>query len=123
MKEKIRELIENMSNGELRWLWNEYCNKDNRTEDWIYDMSEFDEINKGRMPSDIALSICYGNFNPNDYYFWFDGYGNFESSDFIESKDSPFYIEELISYIIESKDFLMNDDIAEILAEEEDEEE
>lgn len=122
MEEKIREYIESLTNEEKRSLWNEYCNADNRTDDWIYNMSEFDDINEGRMPSDIALSICYGDFRAIDDYFWFNGYANFESSNWIDDDSSPFYINELISYIIENDNDLYDDNIREILEGEEEEE-
>lgn len=119
MKEKIREYIESLTNEEKRNLWNEYCNDSNRTDDWIYDMLEFDDINEGKTPSDIALSICYGDFRATDNYFWFDGYGNFESSDWIDDNSCPFCIDELIDYIIENDNDLYDDNIREILEEEE----
>lgn len=123
MEEKIRELIDGMGNEDLRNLWNEYCDSANRMDDWIYDMSEFDEQCSGMTPTKVVQSVLCGDFRTNDNYFCYNGYANFESFDFVaDGKNSPFYIDELIDYIIENEDSLMNDDIAEILAEEEDEE-
>lgn len=122
MEEKIKEYVESLTNEEKRSLWNEYCNADNRADDWIYNMSEFDDINEGKTPSDIALNICYGDFRATDNYFWFDGYGNFESSDCIDNDSSPFYVDELVDYIIENDNDLYDDNIREILEEEDEEE-
>lgn len=122
MEEKIRELIEEMENEDARNLWNEYCSNGNRMDDWIYDMSEFDEQCYGMTPTEVTQSVLCGDFRINDNYFCYNGYANFDSFDFVaDGENSPFYIDELIDYIIENEDSLMNDDIAEILAEEEDE--
>lgn len=45
----------------------------------LYEMDMFDEIMESFEPMDIALKTLYGNFNPNDDYFRFDGYANLES--------------------------------------------
>ena len=124
MEERIKEIIEEMGNEDVRNLWNEYCSNDNRMDDWIYDMSEFDEQCSGMTPTEVGQSIWYGDFRINDSYFCYNGYENFDSFDFIVNEEnSPFYIDELVNYIIENEDSLMNDDIAEILAEEGEEEE
>ena len=45
----------------------------------LYEMDMFDDIMNGFEPMDIALKTYYGNFNPNDDYFRFNGYANLES--------------------------------------------
>ena len=45
----------------------------------LYEMDSFDEIMNGFEPMDIALKIHFGEFNPNDEYFRFNGYANLES--------------------------------------------
>lgn len=45
----------------------------------LYDMEMFDEIMNGFEPMEIALRIYFGDFNPNDEYFRFNGYANLES--------------------------------------------
>ena len=44
IREKLKEIIENMTEAEKISLWLEYCNSDNRMDDCIYSMEEFDEI-------------------------------------------------------------------------------
>ena len=44
-----------------------------------YDMGDFDEFMDGYTPMEIAQMIWFGEFNPNDAYFCFNGYGNLES--------------------------------------------
>ena len=43
------------------------------------DMNEFNEYTGALEPYDLALKIHYGEFNPNDEYFSFDGYENLVS--------------------------------------------
>ena len=67
----------------------------------------------GSLPWEIARTCYYsGNFCPAHDYFWFNGYGNAESSDFpsLDSK-SPFYLDEIVSYIVDNETSLYNDDI------------
>ena len=78
--EAIRSIIEGMDDSDAVALHNEYCYETNDYDDEIIEMERFDEICEGMAPSDIALSIFYGDFNPNHDYFHFNGYGNFEST-------------------------------------------
>lgn len=45
----------------------------------IFEMDMFDDIMESFNPMEIALKIHYGDFNPNNDYFRFDGYANLES--------------------------------------------
>ena len=58
----------------------------------LYDMKMFDEIMSGFEPMEIALKTYFGNFNPNDDYFRFNGYANLESLSDYELED------ELLNY-------------------------
>ena len=80
--EAIKNIIEGMDEPDAVALHNEYCYETNDYDDEIIEMERFDEICEGMTPSDIARSIFYGDFNPNHDYFHFNGYGNFESTDF-----------------------------------------
>ena len=128
MKEKILAAIKEMSDSEIISLWNEYCDQCNSFDNRIYDMSEFNEIYSSVEPEEIARRVFYGSdecnkdssFNPNRDYFYFDGYGNPVSFDYIYNECSnEFYgnidIDSLIDYIIENNDSLYNDEIQEIL--------
>ena len=55
---------------------NEYYVENNYTDDYIYDMGEFDEVFREDNPSNIADRVYFGHYNPNDAYFKFDGNGN-----------------------------------------------
>ena len=80
--EAIKNIIESMDESDAVALHNEYCYETNNYDDEIIEMERFDEICEGMTPSDIARSIFYGDFNPNHEYFHYDGYGNFESTDY-----------------------------------------
>lgn len=80
--EAIKNIIEDMDDSDAVALHNEYCYEINNYDDEIIEMERFDEICEGMTPSDIANHIFYGDFNPNHEYFHYDGYGNFESTDY-----------------------------------------
>ena len=65
-------------------LWNQKETYENGT-NHIYNRQEFDDILMYDDPSEIAFKIFYGDFNPNDDYFIFDGRGNLESSNYLET--------------------------------------
>lgn len=118
IKERIIEAIENLSSDEAVSLWNEYCSEDNRMDDYIYSMNEFDEIMGDMKPWDVARTCFYGDFCPAHDYFWFNGYANLESSDFPSMDDkSPFYAKEIAEWIVNNDDSLGNDEIQDILNE------
>lgn len=122
MEERIKEIIEEMSTDDKIALWNRYCNEDSRADDFIYSIEYFDEIMSGREPLDIARTCYFGDFDPTHKYFWFNGYANLESDDWIDGEKSPFYINELADYIIENEEDFGNDEIAEVLEGKEEEE-
>ena len=80
--EAIKNIIEDMDESDAVALHNEYCYETNNYDDEIIEMERFDEICEGMTPSEIARSIFYGDFNPNHEYFHYDGYGNFESTNY-----------------------------------------
>ena len=80
--EAIKNIIEDMDDSDAVALHNEYCYETNDYDDEIIEMERFDEICEGMTPSDIANHIFYGDFNPNHEYFHYDGYGNFESTNY-----------------------------------------
>lgn len=116
MKEKLKELFEEMSLSDLLSVHREYCQATNCFDDEIFDMDMFDEIMHGQDPWWIACRIFYGDFNPNDDYFTFNAYGNLKSINEYNIKDY-IYIDDIIDHIIDNNDALYNDDIQAILDE------
>ena len=117
--EVLKEYIDNMDNADIIALHNEYCDAVNSYDNRVYYMSEFDEIMSGVEPWEVARSAYYGDFRPWDNYFYFNGYGNLASGDFIEQL--PIYIDEITEYIADNGDSLYNDDIQKIIDEYEEE--
>ena len=80
--EAIKNIIEGMDESDAVALHNEWCYETNNYDAEIIEMERFDELCEGMTPSDIANHIFYGDFNPNHEYFHYDGYGNFESTNY-----------------------------------------
>ena len=103
----VQEL--NSWNGCLDWL-----------DFWENDEEFFNTFFENKI--EVARAICYGDYNYNDDYVRFNGYGNIESFseyDMIEElKDS---IEEIVENFIEYKDNIDYDENLENLLEEEEE--
>ena len=115
---EVREYLDSLSDGEKVDIWNEYAEAANNPDDRIYSMDEFDEIFSDTKPWEIARACFYSRrFNPSDSWFWFNGYGNVESADYISDHDdrSPIYLDEVAEYIVGNGDELFNDDIRAIL--------
>lgn len=81
-QEQIKEYLKGLNDSDLLSIYNEFANE--TCDNDIYTMDEFDEICETMEPSDIARRCFHGKFNPNDEYFIFNGYANFESSDYLE---------------------------------------
>ena len=119
LEEKLREAIDGMQTPDVIDMWNEYCISCNMQDDIIYDMSDFDEVMGHESPWRIARACCYGDFCAAHEWFWFNSYGNLESSDFpIIDGDSPFSLNNIVDYIVENNDSLHNDEIHMILTKE-----
>ena len=84
---EIREEHENKKHSVLEWLAGindnehiriimDYC--DDNVYERPYYMSEFDKMMEGKTPTEI-IDMVSNDFNTNDDFFWFDGYGYAES--------------------------------------------
>ena len=108
--EAIKNIIEDMDEPDAVALHNEYCYETNNYDDEIIEMERFDEICEGMTPSDIARSIFYGDFNPNHEYFHFNGYGNFESTNY---PTDWIYPGDIAREIVDREESFRNDEIQE----------
>lgn len=100
-KQAIRSYVEQLSGSELADLL-QYMNSYDGSfeESTYYDMDSFDEFMSNYTPSEIARMIHFGEFNPNDDYFRFDGYGNLESLDWQEISDEAESLEsDIINHL------------------------
>ena len=93
------------SNKELVDAWNLRCEKKEYMDEFIEDMSFFDEIFQNLSPLEIIDKVRGCNFRTEDDYFAFNGYGNPESFSYIEDY-SRFSYEELAEYLADNGDSL-----------------
>ena len=100
-QEQIKEFLQDLDDEELKQIWNDYCDVNSYSDDFVYDMEEFDDIMSNSTPSDIANRIFYGDFKPCHEYFSFNGYENLVSSDYLEDL---IHISDLAEYIYNNQD-------------------
>ncbi len=114
LKAKIKAILDGLDTGELLRVWNEYQD-DTNGDGHIYAMNDFNEIFNGCEPWEIARTCYYsGKFCPAHVYFWFNGYGNAESSDYIEDS---IYTDDLADHIAETGEAYNVEEIRDILDE------
>ena len=65
----------------------------------LYNMCDFDVMMEGYTATELAERIYFGDFNPNDDYFYFNSYANLESINEWEMSD---HFEMIIDEIIDS---------------------
>lgn len=109
-QEQIKEYLKSLNDGELLSIYNEFSEASGYEQ--VFTMDEFDEICENMDASDIARRCFYGKFNPNDEYFIFNGYENFDSGDYLEDFID---FDELADYIIRNNEDFDSDGIREIL--------
>lgn len=128
--DQVMDVLKNLDDSELVYVWNEYCDRVNYYDDCIYSMDELDEIFIGQDVTYILNRVFFGSdqfnsdssFNPNRDYFTFNGYGNLVSLECIgynEYADKFMYsgldIDAVIDYILDNMDALECDEITDIL--------
>ena len=72
----------------------------------LYNMCDFDVMMEGYTATELAERIFFGDFNPNDDYFYFNSYANLESIAEYEMSD---HFEMIIDEIIDSMLYNYND--------------
>ena len=119
-EERIEEIIERLIEEDSPSIvtgWNEYSDA-NYCEP-IYTMGDFDLLMEGRSPSDIAGLVYGTDFNTYDAWFWFDGDGYLNSSDYLD--DTPIDAAELAEYACDNCEAFGIQEICDVLDEDEDE--
>ena len=115
IKQKIVDYINGMSVDEKIALHNTYCDAANCMDDCIYAMDEMEVILEDVDKWRLVDMIRYGNFDFNDEFWGFNGYGNLVS---YNAWELPIYASDIADYILSKEDSLGNDEIQEILDEE-----
>ena len=112
-RKKLVDYINSMGIEEIVELHNCYCEAAGHEDDRIYSMYELDELLEGRTPTDILSMGFYGDFRPQHDFFWFNGYGDLKTADYVT--DMPILAIDIANYILSEEDSLGNDEIKEIL--------
>lgn len=116
--EAIENALQEMSTEDIITIHNDYCDASNNMDDYIYSMSDFDEVMYGVSPWEVARCCYFGeDFNPCRDYFRFNGYANLESFDYAPGGNSGVYTCDIAEYIDKNEDALYNNDIQGILDE------
>ena len=105
-EQAIKSYVEHLSGSELADLLQHMNEYDGCFEEAsYYDMDEFDELMSNYMPMEIAQRIYFGEFNPNDDYFRFDGYGNLKSLDWQEiSAEAEDLVDDILDHLVNNYD-------------------
>lgn len=101
--ERFIDAFNELSESEQVCIFNEYAYRIG--EEPIEDMDCFDDLMYGWKPLDIALRVHFGDFNPNHTYFRFDGYGNLESTEFVNWWLED-YVDDLADWYEDNQDVL-----------------
>lgn len=128
MKNLVLTAIKEMDDNEIVRIWNEFCQVDRRYDDEIFDAYMMEEyINNSDDGMAILNRFYFGNdegregtsANPNRNFFYFNGYANIVSFDYIYNQytDEFFGIDAdlLVDYIVENEEAFDNDELQEIL--------
>lgn len=131
-QEQILNVLKEMDDTELMYLWNEYALDNRMPDDEVFTMEQFDEIYASYSPIEIATRCFYGHdewgesssFNPNRDFFYLNGYGNPVSLSYIGWNEYTeefmfpsinFGYERMIEDILNGDYETDNDEINEIL--------
>jgi hypothetical protein len=104
LKTQLLKAIENATTNELIELNNAYCYHCNYQDSEIYSNDEdffemfFPNAGDGLR---VAQAVHFGDYKYNHDYVRFNGYGNLESLNFMETKDLCELPEVIVDYILE----------------------
>lgn len=110
MKETIEDtlngVLDGMSDDDIIVAWNEYCNRANYMDDYIYHngaMFFFENYNieDAKSVETMITDICAGGYSPNDNYVKFSTQtGTPVSFDYLSQDVSPYDQSSLVDWLI-----------------------
>ena len=114
--QQILDTINEMTEGELIQLNNEYCEAINDNDGQIYDNDEhFFATYFDRDTIGAVRAVSYGSYNYSHNFVKFNGYGNLESFSYFNTDELCESIEVMAEYIADNLlDFTQFDNIEEI---------
>lgn len=121
--QQIIDTINEMTEGELVELNNDYCRSASYHDDEVHDNDEqfFENYFSGNI-MEVVRAISYGSYNYTHTYVKFNGYGNLESFSYFRVEDLCENVETMAEYIADNLHDFYQFDIEEIEEEEEEEE-
>lgn len=114
IKEQIAEILIDATSDDLMLVNNQFCENNNYNDDLIYYNNQefFEMFYSGDNGAFKAVqNSYYGNYNYSHDFVRFDGYGNLESLEHIETDDLVDSLENIINDIIENYESYSNIDI------------
>lgn len=121
LREEIADIFDGMTEDDLIYYWNEYCQNNSYYENMIHYQEEFDDYCSGMSPLEIA-GFVDGSDITNCKYFCVDLYG-LKTGDYFDDLSN---IDDLIDYCINCYESIGIPEIDDLLDEffnQEDEEE
>lgn len=100
-KNEICEIVMGFESEKIYQLNATYCEIMDYCDDHIYEMDLFNDIMQGREPLEIVNSVN-NDFNINHEYFYFDGYGNISSKNYLDYNDLPEFCINVAETILEN---------------------
>lgn len=110
--ETIINVINEMDSNELIQLNNEYCEAINGMDSCIYSNDDDFLEDYFNSKSDLARAIFYGDYRYMDNYVVFNGYGNLESFQYMDTDKLCELVSVIAEYIAENpSEFTQFDEI------------
>lgn len=101
-KEILMEKLENLYDSELVSLWNDFCKVDSRQENLIYDLDDYTLDGVFESASEVLKNL--GEFDYDDDYFAYDGYGYINSFSGALDTYSPVDLDMLVDWLEDNID-------------------
>jgi hypothetical protein len=109
---QVIKAINEMDCTELVMLNNEYCESINGMDSMIYSNDDNFLEDYFNSKSDLARAITYGDYRYMDNWVTFNGYGNLESFNYMDTDKLCELVEVMAEYIVETfQDFSQFDNI------------
>lgn len=115
VKENLLECLHSMSEEDLVSVHNAMCDRQSaEVEEYYYAMDDFDDCYalEDWKPFDIVKACYYGEFNPQNRFFYFDFALNLSSTN---HPSHHINIYKIANYIVDNMDDLDNNEIREII--------
>lgn len=101
-KNEIIDAIKEMNSEQIFELNNKFCEIEKYDNDYYYINDDYFLNEMFTEKIDVARAVQYGDYNIHHEFVKFDGYGNLESTDFLDWEDLPDTLENIAECIVEN---------------------